>query len=580
MYILGISCYYHDSAAALLRDGRIIAACAEERLSGQKHDSGFPENAIRYCLKEAGIEPSELDHVIFYDRPLLKFDRILCSLIKNAPFNYRQYISALPLWLRQKLWVEQRIKNHPGKLKNLWFSEHHLSHAAGAFFLSPFDKAAILTIDGVGEKTTASIGRGEDNRIELLMEMSYPDSVGLLYSAFTYFLGFRVNSGEYKVMGLAPYGLPRYADLIRDRLVKIFDDGSIRLNLKMFNFPRGMTMTSSRFEKLFGTARRQPGKLLEDIHRDIAASIQEITEEIIFKMAEEAKKQTGLDNLVMSGGVALNCRAAGLLRQSGMFRDIFVQPAAGDDGGAAGAAFFLYHHILGHQRDHHDNIISLGPAVDIEDIREICRKHRIPHRTIADADESARILALALAQGKIIGLVSGRSEYGPRALGHRSILANPADPAMKEKINAAVKFREPFRPFAPAVIEEKADEYFDTRGNSPYMTFLFNVREEKKKKIPAVTHVDGTSRIQTVSRKTNPLLYGILQQFENLTSLPALLNTSYNLRGFPISATARQTLQTFFSSGIDILLVENILLDKKMIPRPYPVELTIKPLED
>lgn len=580
MYILGISGYYHDSAAALMKDGQLVAACAEERLSGLKHDSGFPEKAIKFCLDQSQIKPAQIDHVVFYDRPILKFDRIITSLIRNAPINFRHYITALPVWLRQKLWAKQRIHSLLGKPQNLYFSEHHLSHAAGAFFLSPFDKAAILTVDGVGEKATASIGRGEKNQVELIYEMQYPDSVGLLYSAFTYFLGFRVNSGEYKVMGLAPYGKPRFEEIIKTRLVTVFKDGSIKLNLKMYNFERGLTMTSKRFEKLFGIKRRLPGEPLEDIHHDIAASIQAVLEEVIVNMARYARNVTRLPNLVLSGGVALNCKAIGLLRQSNIFNNIFVQPAAGDDGGAIGAALFIYHQILSQPRCYHNNIISLGPQVDSSQIITICNHYNIPYHVVDNLNPCLQFLARELAEDKIIGLVQGGCEFGPRALGYRSILANPGKSEMKAKINSVVKFREPFRPFAPVVVEEKTGDYFDCDKASPFMTFLCDVYKEKKEVIPAVTHVDGTSRIQTVSRQEHSLLYRLLQEFEKISGYPVLLNTSYNLRGLPISATADQVLKTFLSSGIDILMVQNIIVKKEEISGPLPPELIIVPGED
>ncbi len=574
MKILGVSCYYHDSAAALIDDGEISAACAEERLSGQKHDSGFPDLAIDYCLNYAGITAEDLDAVIFYDRPLLKFDRILTELMINAPLNYRQYISALPLWLRQKLWIGQRLRKKLGDSPEYYFAEHHLSHAAGAFFLSPFDDAAIVTIDGVGEHTTASIAEGNGNRITLHREMNYPHSVGLLYSAFTYFLGFRVNSGEYKLMGLAPYGSPRFAGIIADKLVTVHNDGSLNLNLKYFTFQHGLAMTGQRFEELLGTPRRLPDDPLEDIHRDLAASVQKVTEDIMIAMTDYARELTGKSKLVMSGGVALNSKAAGLLLAGGKWDDIFIQPTSGDDGGALGATLFLYHHLLGNERQKHRTISALGPAVAMDELKRLCENHGIPHKAV---DTTAEIVAMALHNGKIVGLITGRSEYGPRALGHRSILASARDAATKDKINSTIKFRESFRPFAPIVLEEKAGEWFDVDRPSPYMTFVVPVRPEKREMIPAVTHIDGTARIQTVNRDQNQTACDILEHYEQLTGIPVLLNTSYNLRGFPIAATAKQVLQVFFSSGIDMLCIENLIFDKSDIPRPYPDELVISP---
>ena len=560
MKILGISAFYHDSAAALVIDGRLVAAASEERFSRIKHDPELPVDVVRFCLDRARIGISDLDCVVFYDKPLSKFDRILTGYMATPVRSYRAFITALPVWLRRKLWVEHVIHKETGFDGEVLYLPHHLSHAAGTFFESPFDKAAILTVDGVGEWATASIGIGDNNHVRLIKEMHYPHSVGLLYSAFTYYLGFMVNSSEYKVMGLAPYGEPVYADLIREKLVSMHDDGSIHLNMKYFTFHHSLTMTGRRFAGLFGRSRRLPEKEIETFHRNVAASVQQVTEEIMVKMATHAREVIGLDRLCLSGGVALNCKANGLLLKQGIFDDIYAQPASGDAGGAVGAALYAYHRLTGDDK-HFQPFFGVGPVYSDDEIKTFLDEHDIPY-TSGDAEELAVDLAKELAAGKIVALFDGAMEFGPRALGFRSIVADPRDNRMKEKINAAVKYREAFRPFAPAVLKERVSEYFDCDGTSPYMLFNFTVREDKRSVIPAVTHVDNSSRIQTVARYDNPVLYRLIEAFDAITGVPVVLNTSFNLRGHPIVNTREEAFATFCSGGIDFLLIGSFLIDK------------------
>jgi len=563
MNILGISCFYHDAAAALVVDGQLVAAASEERFSRLKHDPELPAGAAKFCLRKAGLEISDIDHVVFYDKPLTKFDRILTGYMARPLLSYRAFITALPIWLRRKLWVDHVVHKELGFEGDLLCVPHHLSHAAGTFFCSPFDRSAILTIDGVGEWATASYGIGENNRVRLLKEMHYPHSVGLLYSALTYYLGFRVNSAEYKIMGLAPYGEPKYADLIKDKLVTIHDDGSIHLHMEYFRYHYGMTMTGRRFAKLFGRPRRSPDQPLDSFHNDLAASIQAITEEIVLKMARHAREETGLDKLCLSGGVALNCKANGRLLKEGIFSDTYVQPASGDAGGAVGAALYAHYKLTGENK-RPQPFFGLGTEYTTSEVKQFLDGNDIPYTTGRTADLLAD-LAARIAEGHIVGFFQGAMEFGPRALGNRSIIADPRDNRMKEKINTAVKYREPFRPFAPAVLAEKAADYFDCPAPSPYMLFNFTVAEDKREIIPAVTHVDNSSRIQTVARDDNPVFYRLIQQFEKITGVPVVLNTSFNLRGHPIVNTPREAFETFCSGGIDFLLIEDFLVDKRQI---------------
>ncbi len=562
MKILGLSCFYHDAAAALVIDGRLEAAAEEERFSRIKHDSELPVRAAQWALAKAGIGIQDLDYIVFYDKPITKFDRILTGYMATPFRSYRPFLAAIQIWLRRKLWTDQVIHKELGFDGEVLYTPHHLSHAASAFYTSPFEDAAILTVDGVGEWATASYGIGQGNRVKLLAQMNYPHSVGLLYSALTYYLGFQVNSAEYKVMGLAPYGTPRYADLMERELVTVHEDGSIHLNLKYFTFHHGMTMTGQKLQQLLGHPRREPESPLEPFHQDIAASIQKVTENIVVRMARHVRAQTGMDRLCMAGGVALNCTANSVLLRERVFEDIYIEPASGDAGGAIGAALYAHHKLTGGPRVPQP-FFGIGPTFDTE-VEAFLTDNGIPFQR-GNRDEQLRRLAAAIASGQIAGFYQGGAEFGPRALGFRSILADPRDNCMKEKINAAVKYREPFRPFAPAVMREHAADYFECDREAPYMLFNFTVRENKRTVIPAVTHADNSSRIQTVSMEDNPALYRLLAEFKNLTGVPVLLNTSFNLRGHPIVNTPADAFATFCSGGIDILLLGSYLITKQDI---------------
>ncbi|MDH3889831.1 MAG: carbamoyltransferase [candidate division Zixibacteria bacterium] len=564
MRILGISCFYHDSAAALVIDGKLVAAVAEERISRIKHDQELPVQAVTFCLEKTGLKINDLDYIVFYDKPLTKFDRILTGYMAMPGRSYRAFLKAMPVWLRRKLWTDMVIHKDLGFDGEILYTSHHLSHAAGAFFSSPFERSAILTVDGVGEWANASYGIGENNRVRLLAEMHYPHSVGLLYSAITYYLGFQVNSAEYKVMGLAPYGRPRFAEVIENELVTIHDDGSIHLNMDYFAFHYGSTMTGRKLEALFGQPRRTPESALAPFHNDVAASIQAVLEKIVLRMARHVRKETGCEHLCMSGGVALNCKANGLLLKERIFDKIYVQPASGDSGGAIGAALYAHYKISGDDKQPQREF-GIGPEFTDDEIGDFLNKNDIPFLDLELKARQER-LAECIANGHIVAIYQGAMEFGPRALGFRSILADPRDDLMKEKINAAVKYREKFRPFAPVVLEEYASEYFECHEPSPYMLFNFQVEQSKQAVIPAVTHVDGSSRIQTVSRDDNPMYYDIIEAFRKITGLPVLLNTSFNLRGHPIVHTPEQAFATFCSGGIDFLLMGRYLLDKRQLP--------------
>ncbi|MDX9857950.1 MAG: carbamoyltransferase [candidate division Zixibacteria bacterium] len=561
MKILGISCFYHDAAAAIAVDGKLVAAASEERFSRIKHDPELPVQAVGYCLARAGLQINDLDYIAFYDKPFTKFERIVTGYMATPFRSYRAFLAAMPVWLRRKLFTEHVIHKELGYDGEMLFVPHHLSHAAGAFFSSPFESAAILTIDGVGEWATASYGIGDRTDIRLLAQMNYPHSVGLLYSAFTYYLGFQVNSAEYKVMGLAPYGTPRFSDLIERELVTIHDDGSIHLDLKYFTFHHGLRMVGRRFEQLFGRPRRNPETDTDQFDADVAASIQAVTEKIVLRMATHVRTVTDMSRLCLSGGVALNCSANGMLERQGLFDDIYVQPASGDAGGAVGACLYASHK-LGMARTVPQPFFSLGPSFDNATIESFLDRCRVPYAVGPD-DELVDRVTDALCSGRIVAVFRGPMEFGPRALGFRSILADPRDNAMKAKINAAVKYREPFRPFAPAVLAECVCEYFDCTGESPYMLFTYAVRQEKRSVIPAVTHIDNSSRIQSVAKEDNPLLHKILTDFKQKTGVAVLLNTSFNLRGHPIVHTPEQALETFCSGGIDLLLIGRYLVDKR-----------------
>jgi carbamoyltransferase len=586
--ILGLSAFYHDSAAALLVDGHLVAAAQEERFSRRKHDAGFPKQAIAYCLHEGRLKPRQLDAVIFYDKPLAKLDRLLETYISFAPRGFRSFAAAMPLWLKQKLHLPGIIRKglggrYPGPLL---FTEHHEAHAASAFFPSPFDEAAILTLDGVGEWATASFGVGRGNRIELSEELRFPHSLGLLYAAFTAYAGFRVNSGEYKLMGLAPYGEPVYKQLILERLLDLKGDGSFRLNQDYFRYCQGLTMTSRRFHALFGGPPRRPESPLRQRDMDVAASIQAVTEEIVLRMAKHVHERTGQTHLTLAGGVALNCVANGRLLREGPFQNIWVQPAAGDAGGALGAAWFAWHQLLDRPRVPADfqQGSFLGPCYSDSAVSAcLHRAEAVSHRFDRE-DELLDTVADLLADGQTVGWFQGRMEFGPRALGARSILADARDPAMHARLNRKIKFRESFRPFAPCVLQEYVHQYFDMPPGteSPYMLFTFPVAKAQRidatpedqgqqglarlksprSQIPAVTHVDNSARVQTVCSQTHDRFYRLLRRFHELTGCAVLVNTSFNVRGEPIVCTPADAYRCFMNTGLDVLVMENHLLLK------------------
>jgi len=588
-YILGISCFYHDSAACLVRDGDILAAVQEERFTRKKHDPKFPKNAIKYCLEEAGIAIQDLDHVVFYDKPFLTFERLLMSYLTVAPRGLRSWLEAMPLWLGQKLHIPRIIYRETGYEGDILFTEHHEAHAASAFYPSPFKEAAILTIDGVGEWATASCGFGKDEDITLLKELHFPDSLGLLYSAFTYFCGFKVNSGEYKLMGLAPYGVPRYKDLIFSELVDLKEDGSVRLNLSYFDFLGGLRMTNRRFAKLFGGPRRRPETDITQREMDIAASIQAVIEETVLRMANHVYKETNQKNLCLAGGVALNCVANGRILREGPFEDIWIQPAAGDAGGALGAALSVWHRYLANKRPDPIGYDSqqgsyLGPSFSNEAVKMFLKSENYPYHEL-DSGKRAKIIAEQISEGKIVGYMTGRMEFGPRALGARSILGDPRREDTQTVMNLKIKYRESFRPFAPSVLEEKASEYFDVDRPNPYMLLVAGVREErrlpqpfgegmsmlerlkvKRSDIPAVTHLDYSARLQTVNQKQKPDYHAVISEFERLTGCAVIVNTSFNVRGEPIICTPQDAYRCFMRTDMDVLVMEDCILFKKEQP--------------
>ena len=600
IYILGISAFYHDSAAAVICNGQIIAAAQEERFTRKKADASFPINAINFCLDYANIKISDIDEVVFYDKPILKFDRILASYLHTAPLGIRSFFKAIPLWLREKLWVEDQIKKDLKYDKDILFTQHHQSHAASAFYPSPFNEAAILTVDGAGEWTTTAISYGNGNKLDILETLEFPHSLGLLYSAFTYYCGFKINSGEYKLMGLAPYGNPIYRKKILDNLVSINSDGSISLNLKFFDYIGGLKMINGKFCKLFGMPPRRPEEQLTQFYMDVAASIQEITNEIIVAMAKHAKELTGSKNLCLAGGVALNCTANYVLAKANIFENIFVQPAAGDAGGALGAALYVYYALLDNVRNVQRNgdipqPIGLGPSFTNEEIETLLQNHGLIYKKMSDED-LYKYCANALNEQQIIGWFQGRMEFGPRALGYRSIIADPRSADMQKKMNLKIKFRESFRPFAPAVMEEFADEYFENPASSQLLAYYmlttasvaqkhlknvetFNTVENKisllgmnRSTINAVTHLDGSARVQVVREKDNSKFYKLLQEFHAETGMPMVVNTSFNVRGEPIVCTPEDALYCFFASNIDLLVLENFVLEKKS--QPIKMDLT------
>ena len=598
-HILGISAYYHDSAACLVVDGEIVAAAQEERFTRKKHDASFPSQAVAYCLREAGIEASNLDLVGFYEKPLVKFSRLLETYISCAPRGLRSYLMALPLWLSEKLWMSDDLRHHLGGYEGaLLFGEHHESHAASAFYPSPFEQAAVLTVDGVGEWATSSVGVGRGNELTLLREQRFPHSLGLLYSAFTYFTGFKVNSGEYKVMGLAPYGEPKFVKAIKDHLIDIRDDGSLWMNMEYFTYPYGLTMTGTALERVLGGPPRQPESRLTQREMDLARSIQDVTEEVMLKMAAFAHRETGMRDLVLAGGVALNCVGNGRLLREGPFEEIWIQPAAGDAGGSVGVALGLWHRYLGkprisaestgawqrHSEEHYADGMKgsfLGPASSETDVqtwldREGYHAERLSRSALADC------VAGMLADGKVVGLLQGRMEFGPRALGGRSILGDARSPKMQSVMNVKIKYRESFRPFAPAILREHVSEYFELDRDSPYMLLVADVVAARRtaipesardlwgidqlnvprSDIPAVTHVDYSARIQTVRREANPLYYDIIDAFYRRTGCPVIVNTSFNVRGEPIVCTPEDAYRCFMRTEMDALVVENFVLQK------------------
>jgi carbamoyltransferase len=591
MYILGISCFYHDAAAVLLEDGNLVAAAEEERFSRIKHDSDYPEHAIRFCLERAGIASRELDYVVFYEKPFHKFERILMTSLQGFPSSWKVFREAMVTWLGDKLWVKSMLKDRLGvEEKRILFTDHHLSHAASAFYPSPFEEAAILTVDGVGEWATASMGTGRGSQIKVTNEIRFPHSLGLLYSAFTAFLGFRVNNGEYKVMGMAPYGRPRYVDKIYDHLIKVSDDGSFRLNMDYFSYHRSDERTfNAKFEGLFGEPRPQemnfftagtryptyfgakPDDYAElcrvnEHHADIAASIQRVTEEILLKMAVSLHQQTGLTRLCMAGGVALNSVANGRILRETPFEELFIQPAAGDSGGALGAALQAYHGLLGKERTFTMEHAYWGKDYSEEEIEGFLEGANIPYEYIPDNDKLISRVVDELTAGRVVGWFQGRFEWGPRALGNRSILADPRSEEMKDLVNVKIKFREPFRPFAPVILEERSADFFDRddlsrQYTARYMLVVLPLKDDKKDSVQAVNHM-GTGRLQTIREEWNPRYYQVVKQFGEATGIPVLLNTSFNLRGEPIVNTPANAYNTFSQSGIDALVLENYWIQK------------------
>jgi carbamoyltransferase len=559
MYILGISCYYHDSAACLIRDGEVIAAAQEERFTRIRHDQEFPKRAIQYCLDFAGITAQDLDYVGFYDKPFIKFERILYTYLATFPKSLPSFLKAIPLWLQKKLWIPQLIRNELDYKGEVLMIEHHLSHAASAFLVSPFDEAAIVTVDGVGEWATSTIGSGKGEDISIQKEIRFPHSLGLLYSAFTYYLGFKVNSAEYKVMGLAPYGTPVHYDKVLE-LITFDDEGGFKMNMKYFAYDYGLRMTNGRFNKLFGRPVRQPESKLEQFHMDVAASVQKVTEEIVLRMARHAHELTGSKNLCMAGGVALNCVANGRVLRETPFENIFIQPAAGDAGGAVGVATYIWHKLLGNKRTWIWPHAYFGPSYSATEVKSYLDAVGAKYVELNEEQLLDRTTDDIIGQ-KVIGWYQGRMEFGPRALGNRSIIADARNPKNKDVVNMKIKFRESFRPFAPSVLEERVSDYFELGVPSPYMLLVAQVREEKRE-IPSVTHVDGSARIQTVSRKDNRLYYDLIKRFDEKTGCPVIINTSFNVRGEPIVCTPREAYTCFMRTNMDILVVDRFYLQK------------------
>ncbi|GAB3167987.1 carbamoyltransferase family protein [Telluribacter humicola] len=605
MKILGISAFYHDSAAALIDNGEIVAAAQEERFTRKKHDPGFPSNAVKFCLEYGGLDLNQLDAIVFYDKPLLKFERLLETYYAFAPKGIRSFITAMPVWIKEKMFLKRLINEELVKLGydkkkpvKILFPEHHLSHAASAYYPSSYDKAAILTVDGVGEWATASICLGEGKDLSILKELRFPHSLGLLYSAFTYFLGFRVNSGEYKLMGLAPYGNPtspevdRFVNIILKDLVDLKEDGSVWLDQEYFDYATGLTMVNEhKWEALFGFKKRNPEDSLDQVHCNLGLAIQRVTEEAVVRMAREAKRLTGADYLCMAGGVALNCVANGKLQKENIFKEVFIQPAAGDAGGALGAALAAYHIYFGQERK-----VSwapdamrgsyLGPTFSDLDVELTAKKYKAVYTYYENFKDLSNDVARILNEGNVVGWVQGRMEFGPRALGGRSILGDPRNAEMQKKLNLKIKYRESFRPFAPSVLAENCSEYFDYKGISPYMLLVHPVAENRRKPLPAnydsldlrdklyflrsdlpsITHIDYSARIQTVHKETNPRYYELIDSFKELTGYGVIVNTSFNVRGEPIVCTPNDAYRCFMRTEMDYLVVGNYVFDKKKQP--------------
>ena len=591
--VLGISAFYHDSAAAIIVDGEIIAAAQEERFTRKKHDASYPKNAINYVLKEAVLKLSEVDHVVFYEKPFLKFERLLETYIGFSPSGFKSFSMSMPLWLSEKLFQKKMLydalkeqDNNFNDIKKINFSEHHLSHAASAFFSSPYYEAIILTLDGVGEWATTTVSLGKNNKINILKEIHFPHSLGLLYSAFTYFLGFKVNSGEYKVMGLAPYGEPKFKDIILDKLIDVKEDGSFRLSMDYFNYATGLTMTNNKFAKLFNMERREPEDKLLQIHMDIAASIQAATEEIILKITKFLSKEFKLENLCMAGGVALNCVANGKILKQGLFKNIWIQPASGDAGGALGAAQAFYYQELDNKRKilktDSMNGSYLGPKFSDDQVEAELKNCGANFKKLT-SDQVIKDTAKALSEEKAVGWFQGRMEFGPRSLGNRSIIADPRSEKTQKNLNLKVKYRESFRPFAPAVLFEKVLDWFEINSESPYMLFVADVKKSKqlqmtnkqmnlfgidklnikRSSIPSVTHVDYSARLQTVHKETNPIFYKLIEEFERITKYPILVNTSFNVRGEPIVCSVTDAFNCFMGTDLDVLVCNNFILYKE-----------------
>ena len=601
--VLGISAFYHDSAAAIIIDGEIIAAAQEERFTRKKHDAEYPKNAINYVLKESGLKLSAVDHIVFYEKPFLKFERLLETYVGFSPSGFKSFSMSMPIWLSEKLFQKKILfealkdqDNNFKDIKKINFSEHHLSHAASAFFSSPYEEAIILTLDGVGEWATTTISHGKKNKIHILKEIHFPHSLGLLYSAFTYFLGFKVNSGEYKVMGLAPYGVPRFKDIILEKFIDVKKDGSFRLNMDYFNYATGLTMTNNKFAKIFNIERRDPEKELLQIHMDIAASIQAVTEEIVLKITRYLFKEFKLENLCMAGGVALNCVVNGKILKENLFKNIWIQPASGDAGGALGAAQAFYYQELDNKRKilktDSMNGSYLGPKYTDDQVENELNSCGANYKKLT-LNQIIKDTAKALSEEKVIGWFQGRMEFGPRSLGNRSIIADPRSEKMQKNLNLKVKYGESFRPFAPAVLFEKVSEWFEMNSESPYMLLVADVKKSKqfqmtnqqknffgidklnikRSNIPSVTHIDYSARIQTVHKETNPIFHKLIEEFEKITKYPVLINTSFNIRGEPIVCTTTDAFNCFMGTDLDILICNNLILykesQKKDLQRDY-----------